>query len=247
MAQKANTWWARTLLIGSVVAVILLPLGALGYRVGVLPLSTSFLLLGLGALLAAAGLFLGIIALVVASRRGLASEKPSLYVGLGISVLILALMGGQFNMARSVPAIHNISTDTEDPPEFVAVVPLRGDQSNPLDYDAATLADKQTAAYPFIKTLVSQMNEADAFDRALTVVEEMGLEVVAADAPAGRIEATDTTFWFGFKDDMVVRIRGSAGGSVIDVRSVSRVGQSDLGVNARRIAEFLVGFKAIGQ
>ncbi|HJR53568.1 MAG TPA: DUF1499 domain-containing protein, partial [Gemmatimonadota bacterium] len=55
----------------------------------------------------------------------------------------------------------------------------------------------------------------------------------------GRIEATATTPWFGFKDDVVVRIRPEAGGSRVDVRSVSRVGRSDVGTNARRIEEYL--------
>ncbi|MFB3106560.1 MAG: DUF1499 domain-containing protein [Pseudomonadales bacterium] len=72
----------------------------------------------------------------------------------------------------------------------------------------------------------------------------MGLELVNEARLQGMIEATATTFWFGFKDDMVVRIRPSGAGSVIDVRSVSRVGMSDLGANARRIGEFLEGFAA---
>jgi uncharacterized protein (DUF1499 family) len=67
----------------------------------------------------------------------------------------------------------------------------------------------------------------------------MRWEVVAADAAAGRIEATATTPWFGFRDDIVVRIVPADGGSRVDVRSVSRVGKGDLGVNARRIREFL--------
>ncbi len=70
----------------------------------------------------------------------------------------------------------------------------------------------------------------------------MGLELVNEAPQSGMIEATATTFWFGFKDDLVVRIRPSGTGSVVDVRSVSRVGVSDLGANARRIGEFLTGF-----
>jgi len=63
--------------------------------------------------------------------------------------------------------------------------------------------------------------------------------VVASDAAAGRIEATATTRWFGFKDDVIVRIRPEAAGSRVDVRSVSRVGRGDLGANAARVREFL--------
>jgi uncharacterized protein (DUF1499 family) len=59
------------------------------------------------------------------------------------------------------------------------------------------------------------------------------------------VEATDTTFWFGFKDDVVVRVRAAenGGGSIVDVRSVSRVGQSDLGLNAKRIGSILDGLR----
>jgi uncharacterized protein (DUF1499 family) len=78
-----------------------------------------------------------------------------------------------------------------------------------------------------------------AFDRALASVREMGWDLVAADAAAGRIEATDTTFWFGFKDDVVIRVRPADGGSRIDVRSVSRIGVGDAGTNAKRIGAYL--------
>jgi uncharacterized protein (DUF1499 family) len=96
-----------------------------------------------------------------------------------------------------------------------------------------------------VQTLSTDLGPDPAFDRAVDVLEGMGLEVVSKDPDDGRIEATATTFWFGFKDDVVVRIRPAEdGGSVVDLRSVSRVGVSDLGVNARRIGEFLKRFAA---
>jgi len=87
--------------------------------------------------------------------------------------------------------------------------------------------------------LLLPMPAAQAFTAAVQTAEALGWEVVAADPVAGRLEATDTTFWFGFKDDIVVRIRSQPDGSRVDVRSVSRVGRSDVGTNARRIREFL--------
>jgi uncharacterized protein (DUF1499 family) len=142
--------------------------------------------------------------------------------------------------ARSVPPIHNISTDVDDPPEFDAVVALRGANSNPLAYDRDKLAAPQQEAYPDVVPLELADAPADVFDRALEALKGLGLEVVNADHEAGRIEAVATTFWFGFKDDVVVRIRPlPSGGSRVDVRSVSRVGQSDLGANAARIAKIL--------
>jgi uncharacterized protein (DUF1499 family) len=85
-----------------------------------------------------------------------------------------------------------------------------------------------------------------AFARALAASRDLGWEIIAAVPLEGRIEAVDRTFWFGFKDDVVVRVRAAAGGSRIDVRSVSRVGRSDVGANARRVRRFLkqVGVEA---
>jgi uncharacterized protein (DUF1499 family) len=75
--------------------------------------------------------------------------------------------------------------------------------------------------------------------RALDAARSLGWEVVASDAATGRIEATATSRWFGFKDDVVVRIRPEGAGSRVDVRSMSRVGVGDLGANAERVREFL--------
>jgi len=66
----------------------------------------------------------------------------------------------------------------------------------------------------------------------------MGWRVVSSAPAEGRLEASDTTRWFGFTDDIVVRVTAAPNGSRIDVRSASRVGRSDLGVNARRIRAF---------
>jgi uncharacterized protein (DUF1499 family) len=154
------------------------------------------------------------------------------------------LMLAQIATARSVPPIHNISTDTADPPSFDVVTGLRGADSNPVDYDAAKLAPLQEAAYPRVKPIISDRTVAESFDRALNVLNGMGLEVVNADRAAGRLEAVATSFWFGFKDDLVVRVRARGAGSVVDLHSVSRVGQSDLGINAKRIEEFIDRFNA---
>jgi uncharacterized protein (DUF1499 family) len=85
---------------------------------------------------------------------------------------------------------------------------------------------------------------AQAFDRALAAARAMSWEIVASDPAQGRIEATATTFWFGFKDDIVVRIAAEGAGSRLDVRSLSRIGKSDVGANARRIRDYLAKVKA---
>jgi uncharacterized protein (DUF1499 family) len=243
MAENEKAWWAKAILIGSVVGAVLLPLGALGSRFGFWPFTVGFLGLAGGAILAMFGLVLGIVGLVVAYRRNLQHNNPPIYMGVAISVLILAVLGSLFSSASSVPPIHNISTDVSDPPKFDKVIALRGENSNPLEFDAATIAPLQAEHYPWVKPLMSDQDADQAYSGALAAVEGLGMEVVNADSAGGLIEATATTFWFGFKDDVVVRVRASERGSVIDVRSVSRVGLSDLGANARRIGEIL---EAIG-
>jgi len=240
---RSAAWWSQAIMIGSIVGAALLPIGALGHRLGLWSFQTAFIFLGGGTLLAVIALIGGVIALIVVVRSGRIADRPLLYVGLLLGGAVVVLMLAQIGTARSVPPIHNISTDVADPPTFDVVIGLRGPDTNPIDYDIATIAVQQQAAYPRVQTVTSDRSAGDSFDRALEVLKGMGLEIVNADHEAGRIEAVATSFWFGFKDDMVVRIRASGAGSVVDLRSVSRVGVSDLGVNAKRIEEFTGRFK----
>jgi uncharacterized protein (DUF1499 family) len=74
----------------------------------------------------------------------------------------------------------------------------------------------------------------------LAAARAQGWEIVAAVPAEGRIEATDTTRFFGFKDDIVIRVKAEGAGSRVDVRSLSRVGKSDVGKNASRIRAYLI-------
>ena len=140
--------------------------------------------------------------------------------------------------AQRVPAIHDISTDVVAPPEFVAVAALRRNAPNPITYDGPETARKQQEAYPDLQTMRISSEASTVHAAALAVVAELGWELQADMVEAGRIEATETTAWFGFADDVVIRVRAAAAVTEVDVRSKSRVGNSDLGVNARRIREF---------
>lgn len=151
-----------------------------------------------------------------------------------------------WQVVKSVPMIHDITTDTETPPKFVAVLPLRASAPNTAEYEGPELAAQQRTGYPDLGPLSLQIPPAQAFSHALAVAKDMGWEVVANEPGEGRIEATDTTFWFGFKDDVVVRIAAAGTGSRIDVRSVSRVGKSDVGANAKRITEYLRRIAKVG-
>jgi uncharacterized protein (DUF1499 family) len=138
-----------------------------------------------------------------------------------------------------VPPIHDITTDITNPPAFVHVLPLRKNAYNKPEYGGPDVAAQQTKAYPDIKTLALDMATDKAFSKALDIAKNMSWEIVAAEPKEGRIEATATTFWMGYKDDIVIRIKAYDKMSNVDIRSESRVGKSDFGVNAKRIRIFL--------
>jgi len=207
------------------------------YRSGAAGLATTFLVMRWSVYAAAASVALAVIGLLVGLRRG---------SGLAMPIVTLVLVAAAFAMpiamvrqATRVPPIHDITTDTDRPPEFVAIAPLRAGASNPISYGGAEVAAKQRGAYPDVQPLTLPLPPNQAFDRALATARAMGWEIIASDPTAGRIEAVDTTFWFGFKDDVVVRVAPAPGGSRVDVRSLSRVGLSDVGTNAARIGKFL--------
>lgn len=162
---------------------------------------------------------------------------------LGLALLLGLVAGAPAPMllmkAKSVPPIHDVSTDVQDPPAFVALVAARRAAPNGVAYGGPEVAAAQQKAYPEIRPLTLAEAPAKAFERALAAARAMGWEIAAADAAAGRIEATATTRWFGFRDDVIVRVRPEGAGSRVDVRSVSRVGKSDIGANAARIREYL--------
>ncbi len=143
------------------------------------------------------------------------------------------------HMAKAMPPIYDISTDMTNPPQFVKIMALRQNAENDAIYEGAVVANQQRAYYPDIRPLILPIAPSVAFDTALREAKDRGWQIVDADASAGRIEAVATTFWFGFKDDVVVRITSFPGGSRVDVRSASRVGKGDIGTNAQRIRSFL--------
>lgn len=159
---------------------------------------------------------------------------------LGAAIVLVVIVAGAVyaKAMRGVPPIHDISTDTNDPPLFVDVLPLRAGAKNSATYGGSAVASLQRAAYPDVVPIDLALTPAAAFARARDVASAMGWVIVSADSSAGRIEATATTHWLRFKDDVVIRIRPRDGGCRVDMRSVSRIGRSDLGKNASRIREF---------
>ena len=140
------------------------------------------------------------------------------------------------------PPLNDISTDTLDPPMYDAVIALRPEGSNTLEYPGESAVLRQAEAFPDIKPINSGLSVQAAFDRSIEVVEDMGWELIAEDAATGIIEAVATTSFFGFKDDVVIRVRPDGNGSIVDIRSHSRLGRGDAGKNAGRIRKFIAEF-----
>lgn len=201
--------------------------------------------------------FLAIFTLVLAvgvffwrRRKGMRNRMPRLIVGALSAAIFAGYIGYWLMVASSVPAIHDVSTDLADPPQFTALQ-MRADNWDAIpgadDKDMRGLSPRQRWAllhqkgYPDVRSVRVNIPVADVIEAASRLADDRGWDVAAVDPASGRLEATDTVSAFRFKDDVVLRVRPAAGGqgSIIDMRSVSRVGQGDLGVNAERVRSFL--------
>jgi uncharacterized protein (DUF1499 family) len=207
--------WLRSIVVGTAIAApLLLMSSGLGVRFGLWGFSTGFMLLRwslIVGLAAAAGALVGLS--IPGVRRGFALPLViALALGLGSAFVPFEFQ----RRARAVPPINDIATDLQTP-----------------------YADQQRQAYPDIQPLRLPVPPAQAYPEALAAAQAMGWEIVSRDPVAGRFEAVDTTLWFGFKDDVTVRVAADGTGSRVDVRSKSRVGKSDIGTNAKRIRAYL--------
>ena len=217
--------------------IVMLAASGLGTRLGVWHYRTGLSMLRYSAYVGVAASLACIVALLISRPRG--GALRALVFGLLVSAVTVGVPYRFSKTAKQLPPIHDITTDMTDPPAFVAVLPLRASATNSAEYAGDSIAALQRVAYPDVRPLSLPVPPLAAFDRAVAAAKVMGWEIVAGDSPGGRLEATATTTWFGFKDDVVVRIRAENGGSRVDVRSVSRVGRSDVGANAARITRYL--------
>jgi hypothetical protein len=241
---------SKIVLLGLVVgvgALIAVMLAGIGTRADWWSYRTGFDILrpaawtGLGGVVVAV---IGVIHALIATRRGIAIAL----VGVAAGVLAYGVPSTSLKKARFLPKIHDITTDTASPPLFVVALEARkkAKAKNSTKYAGEKIAKLQRKAYPDIVTLKRAERPGLLFAKALAAVKSEGWEILSADKAKGRIEAIDTTFWFGFKDDIVIRIASDGGtGSQLDIRSVSRVGRSDAGANAARIRRFFVAMKAL--
>jgi uncharacterized protein (DUF1499 family) len=231
---------ARALVMAvAVAALVMLLSSGPGVHLGLWPWQAGLSLLKWAAYtgLVGAGGALVLILLLVVPRWRVRPWVPVLALCIGLAAAAPPLIA--LEHAKAVPPIHDITTDTFDPPQFVALAELRAKAPNGAKYGGTEIAAQQQKGYPDIKSLILKEPPQKALQSAIDAARACGWEIVSSDAPTGRIEATDTTRWFGFKDDIIVRVRAEGSGSRVDVRSVSRVGQSDVGANAERVRRYL--------
>ena len=237
---------ARIALLLAGLCALAVGLSGPAYRTGWIALPAAFTTMRWGAWIAIGIAVLALVlALVAAIARPDGTRRGLAEAGLAMLIAVVTMAGPMTLMARGkqAPPIHDISTDTDNPPQFVSVLPLRADARNPATYGGPDVAAQQKKAYPAIVPLELALPPAQAYERALAAARDTGWVIVSADASANRIEATATTPFFGFKDDVVVRITPAGNGSRVDVRSVSRIGRSDLGTNAQRVEGYLASLR----
>ena len=239
-------WAPRLGFLLAIVALVLLALVPITYRTGMLHFRTTFFNLMQPA--AYFGIAAGVVSLLsLIWWRGMAGAgRLMALVGLVIGALMFYVPWYYNHVLNTVPRIHDISTDMQNPPTFSpAVLQARAAEPevNTVDYDQKVAA-AQKEAYPDVVPMKTALAPAEAFKRALAAGQAMsGWTIVTNDPATGRIEARQRTLFMGFTDDFVIRVVADGSGSRIDMRSVSRQGRSDFGVNAQRIRTYMTALK----
>jgi uncharacterized protein (DUF1499 family) len=241
-AKPAKLAWAALILAGGSVLAVLA--AGQAHRLGEMKYQDGFLVLRWAIGIAALGGILGIVSLVRARgarRRGWGPGVVA--VILAVALIAIPAYYALWLLPR-VPSIHDITTDLDNPPVFAAIVIQRVGYPNPAAYDGPEVAALQKQGYPDLAPIHLSKPPQAAFVAALDTVEAMGLSLVTASTSDMRIEASAHSLLSGLVDDVVIRIAPDGKGSRVDIRSKSREGHSDFGVNAARIRKMAEQLKA---
>jgi hypothetical protein len=232
------------------IAVFSLPvivLAVLLHRYGVLEYEVAYITLVAGLGIALLGMAVALAAFVVIWNEGLRGLGGAL-MAFVIGVAVLAWPVYEFARGVNLPGIVDVTTDTSDPPRFIAVASARPSGANPVVHPGEQTAVVQLRAYPGVRPYDLEAGPDEVFNAALALVESRGWRVLDSVSPRGgerdgRIEAVTQTFVMGFREDVSIRIRTLSADRVrIDMRSASRYGSYDFGSNARRVESFLTDF-----
>ncbi len=229
---------ARGSAILGCVGVALLAIGPVLIQLGALSPFLGFRCFMLGALVGLLAALLGGIALWMTRASTGRSGRGHAAIGaaMGLGSLVIVILG--VGSSAGLPAINDITTDPTDPPLFRAAQEQPANAGRDLSYPGEEFASQQRSAYPDLQPILVETSAKVTFERVRATAANLGWEIVAENADDGVLEAKETTRVFRFVDDVVVRVRPSDSGSVVDVRSKSRDGRGDLGANATRIRRF---------
>jgi len=254
MERRPAPTWARVyltvaLLLAFLPAVVIL-VGAVGTKLGWWSWKAGFVAVmvrgpmgvGWAPALTALAIVVALIGLVISIGAGLWRRSLTALVVSILTMGMFIVMGGA---AKTAPPIHDVATDWSEPMMFSdQVMKMRGPQANPVPPDAMMtsgplvgqkVSDINAKTCEGAKPVMLTVPPAEAYAVAKKALSGNGLKIVTDDPVAGRLEAVATSFWYGFKDDVLVRVKAEGAGSRIDMRSVSRVGVSDLGQNCMRV------------
>lgn len=242
MAAQVALWVLYFALAVAVLSFLAMALPGPLYRIKALSLSGAFHSITYGAYGGIIGGALGVVMLPIiwtahrGTRRFILPILAIVLGGIAWGIPYLWL-----KKAESVPPIHDITTDTTNPPQFLPdVLALRAKAHavNSTVYGGPKVAALQEKAYPSIRPMFFKLPPGKVFAGALRAAKAMGWKLDSEHPGRGIIEASSTTFWFGFTDDVVIRIEAQPDGTRLDIRSESRIGRSDIGRNAERIRRF---------
>ena len=235
------------------IALLLLaiyPISILAARLEIWHFRNSFLLFIVAALLGFGVLVISILKMskIGGNSAGIDEKEPARYLVISVAATLLPLMllGSNVYKAQQYPFIHDISTDLVTPPEFIAAQQDRNESDHSVAYDGEELALIQQKSYPDISALIVKADALQVFNTSKALLMDSGWGILAAQNQQMpfTLEAVSTSALFAFKDDVVIRIQPLKDSVQVDMRSMSRQGKSDLGVNAKRINKFLASLQA---
>ena len=256
MLLKESDFWASLTLTVSVICLLVMIIAIVGVRLEWFDFRSATNILTWAARVSVFIFASALVQLLVSRKHRSALVKSALAVVLLIGPLVVLLdnrpsgppppkgppPAGSAGAGGRPPPLNDISTDTQNPPMYRAVVALHSKGNNSVDYDLAKNPGLQKKRFPDIAPIASTLSEQEAFQRALQIAQGEGWDIIAEGVAAGTIEAVASTFYFGFKDDVVIRVRAADVGSIVDIRSHSRVGRGDRGMNAARVRSFIEAF-----
>lgn len=231
----------------ALVAVALVAAGLIGAHFGFAAPFMGFQLFLFGLLFGVLALILGLIGLfrtrIPQTQHAHSRAVVASYIGAILTALLVYLALG----AKGYPAINDITTDVDNPPEFVNAQSLAQNQGRNLAYNKVKYAQRQQQGYGTLQALPLSMDPDQAFKEVSTLASEMhGWKITYTDPKTRSLEGVATTNLFRFHDDFIIQVRPASNGSLVEMRSKSRDGEGDVGANYKRIQSFFASLSAAG-